>query len=135
MLRERDFQAIIEVIQRSERIKLRAETGFSQKSFTLRTPFSGVVLQFKVVDDEHLVIQRMSFTKQRSGLGTTVLNELKAYAVQQQLPAIIIEDVNTIAMYEFARKHGFETVTGSVYIQPDGRLYGTYRLVLRGAED
>lgn len=134
MLREREFKTLIETIQKSERVRLRVETGYSQQTLTLRTPYGDKVLQFKVISDDKLVIQHMAFQKQRTGIGTIVLELLKAYSLKNNLFDIGIENGNSPSIVAFAKKHGFEEVKGEVYIKEDGIFYGNYLLSLTDRE-
>ena len=134
MLREREFKALIERIQKVEGIRLRVDTGFSNRTLSIRTLFGDKVLQFKVVPDEKLVIQHIAFRNQRKGIGGFTLEALTTYAKENHLHQIMIENGNTLSIVAFAKKYGFQEVKGEVYINEDGILYGNYLLQLTGEE-
>lgn len=130
MLKVRDFKDITETIEKKEKMRLRVESGFSQKSVIFRNTFGGTVLHVKEAPSEKLIITHMEFKKQREGLGTQVLSMLKIFAQENNMSSILVEDANTKAMVEFCKKHGFEQVQGEVYVKGDGEFYGNYELPL-----
>lgn len=135
MLREREFKALIEQIEKGEGIRLRVDTGFSNQTLSIRNLFGDMVLQFKVVPNEKLVIQHMAFRNQRNGIGALTLEALTTYAKENHLYQIMIENGNTPSIVAFAKKYGFQEVKGEVYINKDGILYGNYLLQLTGEEN
>lgn len=76
-----------------------------------------------------LVISRISFVKQRSGIGTKVLAFLLAYAQQHQAYAILIESTLTSEMNQFAKKHAFLPVEHQG-MWMDGEFFGNYLYML-----
>jgi hypothetical protein len=129
-MRERDFKDLIDMIQKREKLRLRVESGLSQNSLTIHNTYGDKVLQFKVIPEDKLVIQHISFQNPRKGLGTLVVERLKDYANSQNISTILVENGTTEAIVKFAKKHGFKPVQGEVFIKEDGVLYGNYELSL-----
>lgn len=64
-------------------------------------------------NDKQLIISRVFLIQKRQGTMTEILEILKSYCKQEEIPEIIVRRVLTKDMENFCRKHGFSFVLSS----------------------
>lgn len=116
------------------RIHIGLEPGGNKIFINCKHVRPELMLRFRDYEPRVIVIARIYIANEHKGIGTAVLNELEEYGVNHNYEQIQLEHTSSVAICNFAQKHGFRPIPTDSPLSPrwkDGVYYGDWFLNLR----